>query len=85
MQLTVRVLDYFPIGCWICTSTNLICQWRTLSSIAEASIIFPHSNYEVKWKKKDENAIIGLLGDNLVTDLLWILAHDLVLNLIAQG
>lgn len=36
-------------------------------------------------KKNDENAIIGLLGDNLVTDLLWILAHDLVLNLIAQG
>ena len=27
-------------------------------------------------KKNDENAIIGLLGDNLVTDLLWILAHD---------
>ena len=53
--------------------------------MAEASIIFPHSNYEVKWKKIDENAIIGLLGDNLVTDLLWILAHDLVLNLIAQG
>lgn len=36
-------------------------------------------------KKNDENAIIGLLGDNLVTDLLWIFAHDLVLNLIAQG
>ena len=39
----------------------------------------------MKKKKDDENAIKGLLGGNLVTDLLRIFAHDLFFNLIAQG
>ena len=38
-------------------------------------------NEKKKWWECDYRAISG----NLVTDLLWIFAHDLVLNLTAQG